>query len=340
MQLGDLWKSSSVNFALQGKSFIDSQKLGINSLEQAHRFLLSYGFNWDDQDDRKDIESIRLEALTLIQEELLTSEESIPANLLDESDVRQLLLSASGNENSSRWSCAILRVMHTLAHSQSYLNERYQQEIREQILSRFEEHITNAEQGIMLGDIPIVNFESRPLKSKRSVALKLLHKAENVAADIFDWIGIRIITHYRLDVMLVLNYLRKHNIIIFANVKPSRSRNTLLDTPSTNEFENRDMSYDELKLRYQEKDYPLSHPTTLDNIYSENSYRSIQLTCRQRIFINDPIHGKLRFFFPYEVQLIDQQSYDKVLNGKASHKEYKQRQKSAIRKRVLPHLSK
>ncbi len=52
-------------------------------------------------------------------------------------------------------------------------------------------------------------------------------------------------------------------------------------------------------------------------------------------------HGeRLCFYFPFEIQLMDRESYLKTREGLASHKEYKQRQREAVRKRVLPFLYK
>ena len=94
----------------------------------------------------------RVKAIQLIQEELLLEGEKIPQALLDEKDVRQYLLYASGHgpKELTPWSGAILRVLHTLTHSYSYLNDIYYDDIREQIFSRFEKHIVRQESGYYL----------------------------------------------------------------------------------------------------------------------------------------------------------------------------------------------
>ena len=48
---------------------------------------------------------------------------------------------------------------------------------------------------------------------------------------------------------------------------------------------------------------------------------------------------KCHFFFPFEIQLMDRQSYLNTQEGLASHGEYKKRQKKAIRKRIMPFLT-
>jgi len=64
--------------------------------------------------------------------ELLTADETIPIVSKTQKDIRQLLLMASGHGDRSQgpWSAALLRVIHTLVHSHSYLNNIYHDDIR------------------------------------------------------------------------------------------------------------------------------------------------------------------------------------------------------------------
>lgn len=334
------WRSTSIRTALEGRSFIDTKRIHIHSVEEAEEYLTCYGFDIHDSMDAIELDNIRVEAIQLIQEELLLDGEKIPQALLDEKDVRQYLLYASGHgpKELTPWSGAILRVLHTLTHSYSYLNDIYYDDIREQIFSRFNKHIVRQDRGALFGNIALVDVEFREAKSKRSVAMKLLHKAENVAADIFDWIGIRFITYSRSDVLDILAYLREKHIVTYANLKPSRSRNTLLNLDWINQCLSRGMSIDDIKKEMELMKYPSSEKTKLNNEFSELSYHSVQITYRQRIKITQQDGKKLCFYFPFEIQMMDQHSFLKTREGLASHVEYKKRQKSAVRKRVLPFL--
>lgn len=333
------WRSSAVRIALEGRSFIDTKRIHIRTLDEAYRFLESYGFDLEDARDREELEELRQEAITLIQEELL-DQENIPESVVNDRDLRHYLVAASGRGNvrQGHWYAAILRVLHTLAHSHSYLNDRYHDHIREQILGRFEPHITEREGITYLGKLRLNSFEFRKAKTRRSVAMKLLHKAENVAADIFDWIGLRFITEYRADVLDVLAYLRNQHIVTFANIKPSRSRNSLIDLAWLDLQLSRGVPTDEIRRQMQQIDYPTEQTTRSDNKYSETSYHSVQITCRQRIKLEDGQGQRMCFFFPYEIQIMDKDSYQKSRDGLASHEEYKKRQRQAIRKRILPFL--
>lgn len=334
------WRSTSIKIALEGRSFIDTKRIHIHSEQEAQDYLACYGFDVNDPIDAEELETLRLETLKLIEEELLNEGEFIPQALINERDVRKYLLYASGHgpKGLAPWSGSLLRVLHTLTHSYSYLNDMYHDDIREQIFSRFDHHITPLEKGYRLGTIKLIDVEYRAAKSRRSVAMKLLHKAENVAADIFDWIGIRFITEYRADVIDILAYLREKHVVTYANLKPSRSRNTLLNVDWFKQCLTNGMSIEAIKEEMQQMDYPTTEKSSVHNCFSEVSYHSVQITYRQRIKILQPNGKKLCFFFPFEIQMMDQNSYLKAKEGLASHTEYKKRQRNAIRARVLPFL--
>src|SRR5690606_27261274 len=123
---------------------------------------------------------------------------------------------------------------------------------------------------------------------------KLLQKAENVGADIFDWVGIRFVTNNRFDALLVAKYLRVQNLILFSSIRPGRSRNTLIDVERLRQ----DMavvddqiragklaSHEKLsKLRDIVREYPYPEPGTRSaNPFSLSTYHSIQFTVTQQI---------------------------------------------------------
>ena len=330
-----------------GASAIDVPRLTLSSIAEAEEFLGCYGFVWSNPDHRNEIESLRTEAIEFLNEELLNDlPHEIEAQVAAENDIRQLLLWASiGAGNTQLWSCALLRVMHTFAHCHSYFNDRYGDEIRRQIFDRFEPHLKMNDAGISLGDIPLDAFDPKPTKPRRSVAMKLMHKAENVAADVFDRLGVRFVTHERFDAIRVVKYLREHNVVMFANIKPSRSRNTLIDIDwLMDTFQSLDaqvasgevspnQELDTLRAMVREQSYP-DDPSPV-NEYSAIHYHSIQFTARQMIRIPDKALGEIRFFFPFEIQILDQESYQQSREGLASHELYKARQREAVQRRIL-----
>lgn len=363
---------------LSGKSAIDVPRLYVQSLEDASSFLDCYGYDVSKSAHRDDLEGFRTESIDFIEKELLSDEPMrIDSEVRGEKDVRKLLLWASTDAHSERqlWSCVLLRVMHTFAHAGSYFQGEYGDQIRDQILERFTPHIDRRPDGsTWLGRgpeaIPLTAFELKFTKSRYSLAMKLLQKAENVAADVFDWIGVRIVTRERFDALLAVRYIRTSNIAMFANVVPGRSRNTLIDLQQmrTEMSHMRDerragrmAEYEELQY-LRERVIELGYPTregTPYNPFTAVTYHSVQFTCRQLIRVSNPhlhaltralperpasairsildrfgVQTEVRFFFPFEIQIIDEESYQGAFEGLASHATYKQRQRYAVKRRL------
>jgi len=338
-----------------GTSALDLPRLNLGTLTDADEFLTGYGFDWTDPSHRAEVLHIRSESLTFIEEELLPPPADINREVWREEDVRKLLLWASANpdgpeQSRQRWSCALLRVMHTRAHVDSHLQDTFGPQIRDQILDRFRPHLKGDPQNLRLGDgeysVPLVGFEMKSAKPWRSVLSKLLHKPENVAADVFDHIGVRFITPTRLDALRAVYYLRANNVVMFTNIKPTRSRNTLVDLSRLEaEMDGLDRALADGTISPADRQAALHRaadrlaPMELSRAYNrftDDTYRSIQFTSRQ--MVRAPTATGLRparFFFPYEVQILDHISYERARNGRASHEVYKARQREAIRQRVL-----
>ena len=89
----------------------------------------------------------------------------------------------------------------------------------------------------------------------------------------------------------------------------------------------------------------LAQPQTrCDNPHSGSGFNSIQVTVRKMIHVQPdyPNIGAVAdqeydvgFFFEYEIQLMDQASYERSLAGPASHDAYKRRQIDTARTRVF-----
>jgi uncharacterized protein (TIGR04562 family) len=342
---------------LDGRSPIDFPRVNVSSEAEAVSFLAAYGFDWQIENHRDEIDSMREQAVTFVENELLDGEQ-IPEPVRMQTDLRKLLIWASSRDRDDRalWSCALLRVLHALAHSHSFLNDLYGDEVRNQILEAFEPHLHIRRKGLSLGrrpnDISLVDFEVKPAKSKHSVLLKLLHKPESVAASIFDRIGVRFITEERFDVLLVANYLDENNVVSFSNLVPGRTRNTLIDLDwLEDDYRRLQVSngrvgeetgdlLDILRGAVQVMPYPAAR-NSLYNPHTSSAYHALQFTCRKLIWVNASQNGnrvRERFFFPFEIQILDEESYRQSRSGFAAYDEYKARQKSAVRKRVFGEL--
>lgn len=397
-QLADMWKMPwpVLDVLIGGQSSIDLPELRVQNFQEATDFLAAYGFDPEIPADHRKLHAILVEALTFIERQLLLPKEwrrgiRPTDDVLYCTDVRHLLVWASSQSPEDHlrraWACAVLRVMHTIGHIEGVTRSVDPGVARDQIFARFQQHIHRDEKGdLWLGEgdlkVALARVEWKDTKSRNSIILKLLHKRDNVAETLYDYLGIRIVTKRLCDVMLVVKCLRRYNMVVYPNAYPSRARNNLVDLKRFRvQIETlRDMltagsispeEFDRMVSRLT-----ASAPDSLapSNPHSAQSYRSIQLTGRQRIRVrNDEFAWleKLRraldsqrlspetanglteldqlvtgwysvrndmevaAFFPFEVQILDAESYNLAASGEANHNRYKLSQVRAARKRVL-----
>lgn len=309
-----------------GRSALDLSHLRLSGggEEEAYKFLARYGYDLHSPAHMVDVERIRAEALGFLRGVLLPglADVELPAEF-DTMPILDVLRLAAGelgqpplpvssaastaHQLRMAWACALLRVMHTMAHAVNYFQNNFYREIRERILNRFVEQVHTTTDGAQYlhshsYNVPLVRFEVKETKPLRSVALKLLQKQENVAYDLFDHIGVRIIVRRPVDALFAVRALREAHTIMYPNIKPTRSRNSLLD------LEAYDSHVRQCLLRFQRGELdevataaaihafelkPVSSEQVDWNPYSSDKYRSIQFTCRQMIRFANPLFTRL-----------------------------------------------
>lgn len=361
----------AIEGVLKGVSAIDRHRLYIQSLAEADAFIKTYGYRWDNAEDQSELKQTFAEACSFIERLLLPEPEQLvhaaipdpipcletaltmPEAMHQLEDLRELLLFASDLHHPlCPWACVILKVMHTICHIDNTLLYQFYDEAKQQIVARYYDMIYQDGAGqLWLGSkeglhIAIAGIEVKDKKSRDSMILKLLCKKENVAETVFDLIGIRIITHTVADALLALEVLRRHNVVMFTNIVPSRSRNSLVDIDDfKDKLANRFAAVDEslpqddlfdlfstIPVRYP-KDDKRFNP---DNPSSSDSYRAIHITDRPLVRIKTPGHPQqLRFYFPYELQLVDMTHHHQNLTGQSAHVDYKRNKLRQARHRVL-----
>jgi uncharacterized protein (TIGR04562 family) len=340
-----------------GFSTIDIPRLDFHSLEEAGEFIKTYGYDLGKPDEVEAIWKIFDQAIEMMQKYVLETTEKIPDVLCSREkvqDIRRLLLYASTRDHAQNvmqlWSCAILRVMHCVAHVENDLFFNYTSEIQDQILKPIQSRVVSLPHGeLYIGDkdevdqIPLMKFEVKAFKEKHSMLIKTLSKPETVAIDIFDKMGVRFVTGTVFDAFRVIRYLRLHNVICFANVVPNQSRNTLFPTnlflEAVDELieSKKPVEAEEVEAKLKTMMASESHRAKYRekfNPFSDEGYKVIKFICRQLIKIKTNT-GFVRFFYPYEIQIMDYQTYVSNLAGSAAHGEYKRRQRKAARDRVL-----
>ena len=311
------WEAFDV--VCSGKSSLDAKNYlsELYDKNQVTNFLSGYGFNITDPVESAELFGIFQEALQFIKRYFLIEgnpeglDLKVPNYLYSITNISELFLSATGNSNfklkteESLWAGVILKVMHTILHADKDLRARYFSTVQQQIFDRFYKFILRDDENRLFlkneagTTIPLFDFQTKAKKTRDSIIIKLLHKQENVAEELFDRIGVRIITYNKLDALRVIEFLHKNYVIMINNIKPSRSQNTLVDLKLLRKkigglyklsIKNQipgDEFYQRLNKLISES-YPQGHQDEEKNVHSSNEYRAIHFTGRQLIKYRNP----------------------------------------------------
>lgn len=353
---------------IKGISSIDLTGMPTTDRMEAYNFILHYGYDLRIEEDAAEVRGIMEEAVRVIESLFLTHPgldweqeneppspcREIPAHVIESGDPLDLILTAAQSDHLDRpWACAILKVMHTIAHIQNGPLYRYFEEARKQILSEFQDILTpyGEDGSVLLGKtgaqtLKLYGFETKDQKTRESILVKLLCKKEHVAEAIWDLIGVRLITDTPAEAVQAINILREQKVIVFPNIIPSRSRNSLIDFARYREAYERaqadltagrtDMDAFQEVISHIEAAPAVNQDFNLHNPMSSGDYRSIHITCRKLVRLKEPgLVGENRFFFPYEIQILDKDSYLQSKEGSSSHSAYKKKQLATARRRVL-----
>jgi len=363
---------------LGGGSPIDLDSLRIQSPGEAWNFALNYGYDMGIPVQRAAVMRVYEDAVDFLEAVVLEGTKlHVPLELRGLQDPLDLLVWASDRPRDirARWSCAILRVMHTLFHVDHNVNLRFLPEIQSQVFSRYDQYLVCEEDRWCLRgayEVPLVAVERKENKDRVSMLLKMLHKPENVAETIYDQIGIRFVAEDQLGVLMVIRFLLDHHVLMPTHIKPSRSRNLMIDMEALAAWSETMPPYFRIQDLGPEERKALSRTLALkvpckdQNPFSSKDYSAIQFTARTLVRLPSPATRALEtlqerlqtmgdselsdlvripellqdqeeftFFFAHEVQVMEQSGFQSSRSGPASHSEYKQRQRDSARRRVL-----
>lgn len=390
----------SLDILAAGASSIDVKqylKL-IKTKEEAESFLLAYGYDLSDPVQAAEIFGNYQEALQFIKKYFLKEgnqedglDLTVPMIFYTITDVRDLFLIATRSskeysEVDAVWAGIVLKVMNTILHLDKDLRHQYFKTIQTQIFDRFYKYIYREDEALFLVDeqskvkIPLCEFETKSKKARESIIIKLLHKRENVAEELFDRIGVRFITKSRFDCIRVLHFLHQNDIVMVNNIKPSRTQNTMVNLEKL-QVEYKQLIKDSIANKLSEDAFLdkanalmlscYDQPSDNRNKHTSKDYKAIHFTARQLIKYKNPFYqsfknlreeikdldcpeeirqkimdvdtrsvaSELKFFYPFEVQITDEESHQKNTEGEASHQEYKRSQvQSALTRLFKPLL--
>ncbi len=223
--------------------------------------------------------------------------------------------------------------------------------------------------------IRLVRYLKKERKDRNSILVKLLSKPKAVVEAIYDRIGFRLVTETKLEAFRLVQFLLDKGVVSPPNIHPSRSFNTLIPTDLLEEelkllsarFKEKEI--DAAQLRYELQKLETETGVSLAasrNRFTSSWYRAIQFTCRQLIVAPDPtyrfwqqmkpelektpgmaealkripvtLRERRTFYCPFEIQILDKESYVEAIGGRSRHREYKSKQRLMARNRVLRDL--
>lgn len=343
-----------------GVSVLDAPRLSVRDLDQANDFVTSYGYSLQDETDQQRIQSFFRQAVAFLQDRFVDQNQPPIIDFFTKngiSDVRHLLVAASNKDSDFRklqqWACATLKVMHIIAHLNNDLYSVFDDEIRGQILDPIKQFVVEDKiQGATFlqnehEKIRLNKFEFKPQKNQDSGIIKLLAKRKLVALNILDRIGVRFVTKNTFDIFKVLRFLVNNSLVAYPHcivnetintVYPTelflevmdtlRSKNSMLNGKEISELLDKKLSQQVMRAEFQNK----------DNVFTDPDYKFIKFISRKLIQIKVQRNGKeenVRFFYPFEVQIMGYETFINNMRGPLSHEEYKKRQEKAARLRLF-----
>jgi len=237
---------------------------------------------------------------------LLDASERIPEEMLVRSaqtDILRILTEASKAQGlTSRWACAILRIMHILSHLENDARLDHFHHAREQIFSRLDPHVIQvagrrSHFGVGPAGIPLVRYLKKERKDRNSILIKLLSKPQSIVEEVYDSLGVRFVTETRLDCYRLLQALFSSGAVCASNIQPGRSLNSLIPIDIfqqsiesiQQELDRGDISPRQLPKRLKRfEEEGLVSWSVIRNPSSSRYYRALQFTCRQLVVAPDP----------------------------------------------------
>lgn len=356
------FRQQALKTLLGGVSILDVDRLSIQSEDQANSFIESYGYLWDSEEDQKILFSFYRQAITFLKDEWGGDDGFvIPEELWDPEkvgDLRKLLYFVSSKDEKKRelkvWSCALLKVMHIIAHLQNDLYHEFQESIRDQILSPIKERIfkdpakgERLQGGPSSEKVDLVKMELKPIKNRSSAIIKLLAKRRLVALNILDHIGTRFIVKNVFDIFRVIRFLVNEGLVSYPHAIANESANRVypvslfLETMDGLRSSNPLATENEIVQALDKKWRETQEKGEVEFLDKENNftapdYRFVKFISRKLIKVGVPgSEHPFRFFYPYEIQIMDYETYTANQRGPLSHHEYKQRQRQAAKLRLF-----
>jgi len=323
---------------LRGGSVIDWHRLYFVDRDEVDRFLRVNEFDPRDDDDMRRLAELREQAVEYLERHLGFQ---IPDEVAHGVPPRDLLLVASQKGKRRTYACIVLKAMHVMHHLAGRELLTKLPVSADQIFHLVEEKVLRTVEDLKSVGCPIVEFEwSR--KHADSLITKLLAKKESIAADVYDKLRFRMITHTEDQLVFAMRELTQR-LIPFNYVIPGQSVNDIIRIRETLDRSAALRRFlpeitDLAAVAADKKPSPM-------NEFSGPGYRVINfvadLPVRMDRFLcrtpDDPLfseNGTIVFVLT-EFQIIDARTAENNESGENSHEKYKERQMMRVKQRLM-----
>jgi uncharacterized protein (TIGR04552 family) len=322
----------ALRLILSGASVIDWHRLNLEGHDHARRLIENHDLSLDDPKDVAFSEHIKREAITFLRRHFSFA---IPKPV-EESNLAELLVMASGKGHRQLCACTILKTIQIINHMAGR-ELLFRLPVSDRDLFHLVEEKVYRVVGTMLSEgFPITEFIGGR-KNLDSTYTKLLSKPEATAAALYDKLRFRIVTKALDDILPVVLYLTDR-LFPFNFVVPKQSTNTIFHFRSYCE------KHPELASKVPEFQGTLDDDLTPgDNRFSAPTYRVIQFVTDVPVRVpphlmelapaGSELLGPLVYML-CEFQVLDAESEAKNETGDASHDAYKRRQREAVFRRL------
>jgi uncharacterized protein (TIGR04552 family) len=317
---------------LQGESVIDWHRLHFSTTDEARELILTQELSPDDSRDRERMDHLKREAISYLRRHF---EFPIPRPI-EQASPEELLLVASTKGHRQVCACSVLKAMHIIHHLDGRELLFTLPLSDQEVFHLVEEKVYRVIGGMLSAGFPITEFVGGR-KNKDSLYTKLLSKQDTIAAAIYDKLRFRIVTRSQDDILPVLLYLSQR-LFPFNYIIPGESVNTIFH------FKSYCSKHPHLAALLGEvQTGPGDELNPGDNRFSSDHYRTMHFVVdlpvrlpRETLELA-PAHARTLGSIVYvlcEFQVIDQDTEAANELGEASHARYKERQKSAVMRRL------
>ncbi len=323
---------------LRGGSVIDWHRLYFVDRDEVDRFLRVNEFDPRDDDDMRRLAELREQAVEYLERHLGFQ---IPDEVAHGVPPRDLMLVASQKGKRRTYACIVLKVMHVMHHLAGRELLTKLPVSGDQIFHLVEEKVLRTVEELKTVGCPIVEFEwSR--KHADSLITKLLAKKESIAADVYDKLRFRMITHTEEQLVFAMRELTQR-LIPFNYVIPGQSvndiiriRETLDRSAALKRFlpEIADLAAVAADKRPSPQNEFSGPGYRVINFVADLPVRMDRFLCRTP---DDPLfseNGTIVFVLT-EFQIIDARTAENNESGENSHEKYKERQMMRVKQRLM-----